>query len=266
MQSMSDVREDFRSLHREGCFLMPNSYDVGSARLLASTGLRALATTSSGFAATLGRLDMTVDRATLLDHVRAITEAVDVPVNVDSERCFADTPEGVRETVRLIADAGAAGCSIEDWDPVRSAIDVFEVAVDRVRSAAEAARECGLVLTARCEHHLRGVDDLSATIDRLGAYHEAGAEVVYAPGLTSLEEIGRVVSEVSAPLNVLLMSGGPLVAELAEVGVRRVSTGGQLARVAYGAVMAAVSSLEQRGVVDPSLPLLDREVAARAFA
>jgi 2-methylisocitrate lyase-like PEP mutase family enzyme len=265
MHSMSDVRDEFRSLHGAGCFLMPNPHDVGSARLLASAGFAALATTSSGFAASLGRVDMTVDRETLLDHVRAIVRAVDVPVNVDSERCFADTPEGVKETVRLVADAGAAGCSIEDWDPARGAMEEFESAVERVRAASEAADESGLILTARCEHRLRGVDDLSATIERLVAYRDAGADVLYAPGLTSLEEIRRVVTEVAAPVNVLLMPVGPSVAELAEVGVRRVSTGGQLARAAYGAVVAAASSLEQRGVIDPSLPLLDREVATKAF-
>jgi 2-methylisocitrate lyase-like PEP mutase family enzyme len=266
MQTMRNVRDDFRSLHREGCFLMPNPHDVGTARLLAAGGFAALATTSSGFAATLGRLDMTVDRDTLMEHVRAMTGAVGVPVNVDAERCFADTPEGVKETVGLIADAGAAGCSIEDWDPERRTIDAFEAAVERVRAAAEAADESGLVLTARCEHRLRGVDDLSGTIERLVAYREAGAEVVYAPGLTSLDEISRVVTEVAAPVNVLLMPGGPSVAELAEVGVRRVSVGGLLARVAYGAVMAAAISLEQTGVIDPTLPVLDRGMAAEAFA
>ena len=208
---------------------------------------------------------MSVGHDTLLDHVANVAGAVDVPVNVDAERCFADTPEGVKETVRLIADAGAAGCSIEDWDPKRGAMDGLEIAVERVGAASEAASESGLVLTARCEHRLRGVDDLSATIERLVAYREAGAEVVFAPGLTSREEIGRVVNEVSAPVNVLLMPAGPPLVELAEIGVRRVSTGGQLARVAYGAVMAAATSLKDRGVIDSSLPVLDREVAARAF-
>lgn len=265
MPAMSNLCDDFRLLHRDGCFLMPNPHDVGSARLLVEAGFAALATTSSGFAASLGHPDMSVGRDTLLDHVAAVAGAVDVPVNVDAERCFADTPEGVKETVRLIADAGAAGCSIEDWDPKRGAMDGLEIAVERVGAASEAASESGLVLTARCEHRLRGVDDLSATIERLVAYREAGAEVVFAPGLTSREEIGRVVNEVSAPVNVLLMPAGPPLVELAEIGVRRVSTGGQLARVAYGAVMAAATSLKDRGVIDSSLPVLDREVAARAF-
>jgi 2-methylisocitrate lyase-like PEP mutase family enzyme len=245
---------------------MPNPHDVGSARLLAAAGFPALATTSSGFAASLGRLDMTVDREALLTHVRAVTGAIDVPVNIDSERCFADTPEGVKESVRLIADAGAAGCSIEDWDPERGVIDPLDSAVARVRAAADAANESGLVLTARCEHRLRGVHDLSATIGRLVAFRDVGADVVYAPGLVSIDEIGRVVDEVSAPVNVLLAPGGPSVSELAEVGVRRVSTGGLLARAAYGAVVAAANSLVSRGVMDSNLPLLDREVAARAFA
>ncbi len=244
---------------------MPNPHDVGSARLLATKGFRALATTSSGFAASLGRQDMTVDRAEVLDHVLSITQAVDLPLNVDSERCFADTPEGVSETVRLIAGAGAAGCSIEDWDPKAAAIDPMDVAIERVRAASEAADKSGLVLTARCEHRLRGVDDLSATIERLVAYRDAGAEVVYAPGLSSLDEIRRVVDEVSAPVNVLLLPGGPSVAELADAGVRRVSTGGWLARVAYGAVLAAANSLASEGLIEPSFPVLDRAVASRAF-
>jgi 2-methylisocitrate lyase-like PEP mutase family enzyme len=209
---------------------------------------------------------MTLDRDTVIDHVRAITAAVDVPLNVDSERCFADSPEGVGETVRLLADAGAAGCSIEDWDPGRGAIDPVDVATERVRAAADASRESGLVLTARCEHLLHGVDDLSATIDRLVAYRDAGAEVVYAPGLVSLEDIRRVVDEVSVPVNVLLLPGGPSVSQLADVGVRRVSTGSLLALAAYGVVMAAAATLDAQGVIDPSLPFLDHEVAARAFA
>ena len=263
---ISRTRDEFRSLHREGCFVMPNPHDAGSARLLALAGFVALATTSSGFAASLGRPDMTVARETVVEHVRAITQAVDVPVNVDSERCYADTTEGVKETVRLLADAGVAGCSIEDWDPSRGAIDPAGVAVERVRAASEAAAESGLVLTARCEHRFRGIDDLSATIERLVAYRDAGAEVVYAPGLTALEEISRVVAAVTVPVNVLLMPGGPSVGQLAEVGVRRLSTGGLLARAAYGAVVAAATSLDTEGLIEASLPLLDHAIAARAFA
>jgi 2-methylisocitrate lyase-like PEP mutase family enzyme len=263
---MSPKRVDvFRALHSEGCFVMPNPHDVGSAKLLASMGFPALATTSSGFAATTGHLDMTVDRDTVLAHVAGVTGAVQLPVNVDSERCFAEDLDGIRETVNLVAVAGAAGCSIEDWNPGEGAIDPLDEAVLRVGAAADAAAESGLVLTARCEHLLHGVDDLDATIERLVAYRDAGAEVVFAPGLKDLDDIRRVVSEVGVPVSVLLLTGGPAVSELARAGVRRVSTGGALARAAYGAVVAAATSLLSDGVMDPSLPLLERSAATEAF-
>ncbi|HEX6209003.1 MAG TPA: isocitrate lyase/phosphoenolpyruvate mutase family protein [Actinomycetota bacterium] len=244
---MNDLRAVFRELHAQGLFLMPNPWDVGSARLLAWLGFRALATTSSGHAASLGRLDQHVGRDELLAHAAAIVEAVDVPVSVDAERCFADDPEGVAETVRLIAGTGAAGCSIEDYDPASGAIDPLEVAADRVAAAASAARAAGLVLTARAENHLYGLGDLGDTIGRLRAYREAGAEVVYAPGLLDLDEIARVVREVEAPVNVLARPRGPSIPELASVGVRRVSTGGALAMAAYGSLVSAARELLDAG-------------------
>jgi 2-methylisocitrate lyase-like PEP mutase family enzyme len=171
----------FRELHeREQLFVMPNPWDVGSAKLLASLGFEALATTSAGFAWSLGKVDQTVTRDELLAHVRALA-ATPLPLNVDSERCFPDEPGGVAETVRLLAEAGAAGFSIEDYDPARDAIDDVEVAAERVRVAAEAKGD--LVLTGRAENHLHGVDDLDDTIARLLAYRDAGADVVYAPEL-----------------------------------------------------------------------------------
>jgi 2-methylisocitrate lyase-like PEP mutase family enzyme len=257
--------EQFRSLHRVGCFVMPNPHDVGSAKLLASLGFPALATTSSGFAASIGRLDMSVDRDTVIAHLADIARAVDVPVNVDSERCFAEDLDGIKQTVRMIAETGAAGFSIEDWNPAEQMIDPFDKAVGRVGAAAEAASESGLVLTARCEHSLHGVGDLGATIERLVAYRDAGADVVYAPGLVSITDISRVVSETAGPVNVLLMRGGPSVGDLADAGVRRISTGGMLAMAAYGAVVTLASGLLSDGTVEPAVTWLDRGIAAKAF-
>src|SRR5579884_2370200 len=201
---MESRRDRFRSLHARGLFVMPNPWVVGSARLLESLGFEALATTSSGFAASLGRLDQQVARDELVAHVRALAAATSVPLNVDSENCFPDEPGGVAETVRLLRAAGAAGCSIEDYDPVAERIEDFAVAVARVREAADACE--GVVLTARCENHLHGRADLDETIERLVAYRDAGADVVYAPGLRDLGEIERVVETVGVPVNVLLLA------------------------------------------------------------
>ena len=175
---------------------MPNPWDIGSAKLLASMGFEALATTSAGLAWSLGKLDMQVTRDELVAHVGRIADATPLPLNVDSERCFPDEPGGVAETVRLLADAGAAGCSIEDFDPATGEIEPLEVAAGRVAIAAGAAP---LVLTARAENHLHGIDDLDDTIARLVAYRDAGADVVYAPGLADLDAIKRVVDEVGVP-------------------------------------------------------------------
>lgn len=226
---------------------MPNAWDIGSARLLASLGFPAIATTSSGHAAALGRPDQHVTRDELLVHVAALVGAVEIPLSVDSERCFADDPAGVAETVRLIAGAGASGCSIEDYDPRSGSIDPLDVAVERVAAAARAAGDQGMVLTARAENHLYGLGDLDDTITRLRAYRDAGAEVLYAPGLTSAEEIRRIVETVGAPINVLAMRRTPSVPELARLGVRRVSTGAGLARAAYGALAAAAHELQGAG-------------------
>ena len=243
--NVAERRARFRELHaRDEIFVMPNPWDVGSAKLLASMGFEALATTSAGLAWSLGRLDMQVTRDELVAHVVQIAEATPLPLNVDSERCFPDEPGGVAETVRLLADAGAAGCSIEDYDPAKDAIDPIEVAAARVATAAEAAP---LVLTARAENHLHGIDDLDDTIARLVAYRDAGADAVYAPGLRDLDAIGRVVEEVGLPVNVLALPGGPTVEELGSVGVRRVSTGGALARAAYGALLAGAAELRNEG-------------------
>jgi len=240
---MSDARARFRELHRSGLFVMPNPWDIGSARILADLGFPALATTSHGHAASLGKRDQQVTRDELVAHATALAAAVDVPLNLDAERCFADTPAGVAETVGLLAETGAAGLSIEDYDPVAGAVEPLEAAAARVAAAAEVARAEGMVLTARAENHLYGAGDLDDTIARLRAYRDAGAEVVYAPALTDIADIARLVEAVAVPVNVLALPGAPTVPELAAVGVRRVSTGGALTQVAYGALREAARAL-----------------------
>jgi 2-methylisocitrate lyase-like PEP mutase family enzyme len=228
---------------------MPNPWDVGSARLLASCGFEALATTSAGFAWSLGKLDQSVSRDELIAHVASLAEATALPLNVDSERCYPDDPGGVAETAALLAGAGAAGFSIEDYDPATDRIDDIGVAAERVAVAAEAAHRLAepMMLTGRAENHIRGVDDLDDTIARLIAYRDAGADVVYAPGLSDIGQIAVVVKAVGVPVNVLALPKGPTVSELASVGVRRVSTGGALARTSYGALMAAARELLAEG-------------------
>jgi 2-methylisocitrate lyase-like PEP mutase family enzyme len=239
-------RARFAELHaREQLFVMPNPWDVGSARILASLGFEALATTSAGFAWVLGKLDTQVTRDELVHHVAEIAPATDLPLNVDSERCYPDEPGGVAETVRLLGEAGAAGCSIEDWNPATGRIDDAGLAVERVAEAAEAAHafDPPLVLTGRAENHLHGVDDLDDTIARLVAYRDAGADCVYAPWLSTGEQIRAVVGAVGVPVNVLATPAVPPLPELAELGVRRISTGSLLAGVAYGALAAAAREL-----------------------
>ncbi len=262
---MTTSTDRFRSLHTSGTFVMPNPYDLGSARLLAALGFSALASTSAGFAATLGRLDMTVGRDELLDHIGPLAAATDLPLNVDSERCYAEDLPGVTETVELLSQAGAAGCSIEDWNPMTNSIDPLDVAVERVGAAAAGAASSGLVLTARCENHLHGINDLDDTVARLQAYVAAGAEVVYAPGLADLGQIARVVDAAGVPVNVLILPGGPSVAQLSEAGVRRVSTGSLLSRIAHGAMVAAAERLRDDGVINTTEPFLSGKLAAQAL-
>jgi 2-methylisocitrate lyase-like PEP mutase family enzyme len=246
----SDLRARFRALHdRERLFVMPNPWDVGSARLLESVGFEALATTSAGFAWSLGKLDQSVSRDELVRHVASLTAATTLPLNVDSERCYPDDQGGVAETVRLLAEAGAAGCSIEDYDPATDRVDDVDVAAERVSAAAEAAHRIPepLVLTARCENYLHGIEDLDDTISRLVAYRDAGADVVYAPGLVHLEQIVRLVDTVNVPVNVLALPAAPTIGELTVAGVRRVSTGSLLARSSYGALISGARELLTEG-------------------
>lgn len=242
---MTDRAAQFRALHVPGNpLLMPNPWDVGSARLLASLGFAALATTSSGFAMTLGRPDGSVSRDEAIGHAAALVAAVDVPVSADLENCFAADAEGVARTVEQAVCAGLAGCSIEDWSG--TAIYHLAAALDRVRAAVQAA-DGRLVLTARAENHLHGVEDLADTIRRLQAYQEAGADVLYAPGLTALGDIRTVVRELDRPVNVLAMAATPPVAALAEVGVARISVGGAFSYVAAAAVADAARELLGEG-------------------
>jgi 2-methylisocitrate lyase-like PEP mutase family enzyme len=249
--SQAEKAELFRALH-EGpdLLLLPNPWDVGSAKLLTWLGFAALATTSGGFAATLGRLDGSVTREEALAHGAELAAATSLPVSADLENAFADEPAGVAETIRMAVQAGLAGCSVEDFtgQPDSPIYDIG-LATERVAAAAAAAKAglVQLVLTARAENYLHGRPHLADTITRLQAYQEAGADVLYAPGLTSLDEIRQVVSAVDRPVNVLAMPGGPAVPELAEAGVRRVSVGASFAFAALGAVVEAARELREQG-------------------
>jgi len=267
--SVADRRARFRALHAgESLFVLPNPWDVGSARLLAACGFEALATTSAGFAWSLGRLDQHVSRDELVAHVSSLAEATSLPLNVDSERCFPDDPGGVTETVAQLADAGAAGFSIEDYDPATRGIDEVGLAAERVAEAAEAAHRLPepMLLTGRAENHLRGVDDLDDTIARLVAYRIAGADAVYAPGLRNIDQIAAVVEAVGVPVNVLALPGGPTIGELAAVGVRRVSTGSLLASAAYGALQAGARELLETGTSQYAEGGLSGQALKGAFA
>ncbi len=257
-QNIAAIRDAFRELHTTGLFVMPNPWDTGSAKILVSLGFKALATTSSGHAASLGKHDQHVTRDELVDHVAALAGAVDVPINVDAERCFADSVEGIGETIDLLAGAGASGISIEDFDPAKGSLESVDDAVERVAAAAAAAHRHGVLLTARAENYLYGARDLADTIDRLRAYRDAGADVLYAPGLTDLGEIGEVVERVERPVNILAFPNGPSAPELEAVGVRRVSTGGALAWAAYGALARGARELLTTGTSAYSLDGLPR--------
>lgn len=261
-------RARFHELHAgPELFVMPNPWDVGSARLLEASGFEALATTSQGFAWSIGKLDMKVTRGELVAHVEQLAASVAVPLNVDSERCFPDSPGGVAETVRLLGEAGAAGCSIEDYDPEADRIDDVALATERVAEAVAAAGSFDppLVITARAENHLRGVDDLDDTIGRLTAYRDAGAHCVYAPWLRDLERIERVVRELGVPVNVLAVPDSPPVPELARVGVRRVSTGSLVAGAAYAVLEAAARELLGAGTSTYATTRVSPELIEAAF-
>ena len=243
----------FRALHeREGAFLIPNPWDVGTARLLAHLGFEALATTSAGYAFSVGRSDQTVGREASLEYASAIASATGLPVSADLENGFGVAPETVAETVRLAAAAGVVGCSIED-STARADHPIYEKeqAAERVRAAAAAARGLPFpfTLTARAENYLHGRLDLRDTIQRLQAFQEAGADVLYAPGLATKDDIAAVVSSVDRPVNVLVgLAGMQLnLTELAAIGVKRLSVGSALCRAALGAFLRAAREMRERG-------------------
>jgi 2-methylisocitrate lyase-like PEP mutase family enzyme len=256
----------FAALHDQAMpLLMPNPWDAGSARLLASLGFAALATTSSGFAGTLGRLDGHVTRDEALAHAAAIVAACDVPVSADLENAFAHEPESVAETIRLAVGTGLAGASVEDFAK-RETDPIYDLGLARARiEAAAAAAHDGavhIVLTARAENHLHGRNDLRDTITRLQAFQEAGADVLYAPGLTAIDDIRTVVNEVDRPVNVLFSPVGPTVSELADAGVKRISVGGAFSYVGLDAVATAAREFLERGTYG----FADHVVAGRAVA
>jgi 2-methylisocitrate lyase-like PEP mutase family enzyme len=246
----TDLRRTFRQLHERGCFVIPNPWDLGSARLLAQLGFPALATTSAGFAWSLGRRDNHVSLDEVLAHFRSIANSVDVPVNGDFEGGFAIEPKQVGANVRMATETGISGLSIEDstGDPSEPLFD-FKLAVERVRAAREAidASKTGVILTGRSEGFIVGRPDLAETIRRLTAYAEAGADCLYAPGISTKDEIVAVVEAVAPkPVNVLA-SGDFTVAELREWGVRRISVGGALARAAWTGFFQAAKEIAERG-------------------
>jgi 2-methylisocitrate lyase-like PEP mutase family enzyme len=238
----------FLELHRrDRPLLQPNAWDVGSAKVLVALGFEALATTSSGFAATLGRLDGEVTRDESIAHGAQLAAAVDVPIAADTENGFADDPAGVAETVAMAVAANLAGCSIEDW----SGDSIYEIGLarERIAAAAEAAHRgpAHVVLTARAENHIHRRDDLADTIARLHAYQEAGADVLFAPGLRTADDIRSVVASVDRPVNVLVMPGCPTIDELAEIGVARISVGGAFAYAALAGLIDAATELRDEG-------------------
>jgi 2-methylisocitrate lyase-like PEP mutase family enzyme len=241
----------FLALHHDARpLLQPNAWDVGSAKVLVALGFEAIATTSSGFAATLGRLDGNVTREEAIGHAAQLAAALDVPVAADTENGFADDPAGVAETVAMACAAGLGGCSIEDFSGgPDGTIYGAAFAAERVAAAAEAAHggPAHVVLTARAENHIHGRDDLPDTIARLQAYQAAGADVLFAPGLRSLADIRAVLSAIDCPLNVLVMPGCPPLDELAAAGVARISVGGAFAYAALAGLITAATELRDHG-------------------
>jgi len=253
MRTQAEKGLAFRALHqREHAFIIPNPWDIGTARLLAYLGFEALATTSAGYAFSVGQPDATVGREETLTHVAAIVSATDLPVSADLENGFGDSPESSAETIKLAAAAGLAGGSIEDV-PRRSGAGPYELehAADRIRASAEVVRGLpfSFTLTARAENYLVGKPDLKDTIARLQAYQEAGADVLYAPGLTTKEDMSAVVRSVERPVNVIMgLQGVQLsLADLSAIGVKRISVGSALSRAALGAFLRASREMLEHG-------------------
>lgn len=252
MPTVADKRAEFRRLHESGCFVIPNPWDVGSAIFLQSMGFKALASTSAGFAWARGLGDGGVTRDMVLAHLAEISAAVDVPVNADFEGGYAHEPEGVAESVRLCCEAGVSGLSIEDFtgDRAKPLYDL-ELSVARIKAARAAIDKAGgdVLLTGRSEGFIRGKPDLEETIRRLKAYADAGAECLYAPGITTREQISAVVKAVAPkPVNILMGTPSELtVKDIAELGGRRISVGGSLARSAWGGFIRAAKQIKDAG-------------------
>jgi 2-methylisocitrate lyase-like PEP mutase family enzyme len=256
MPTQAEKGRAFRALHeRDHAFIIPNPWDAGSARILAYLGFEALASTSMGYAFSIGMRDNTVGREGILEHIAVLASATDLPVNADLENGFGDDPAIAAETIRLAAAAGVVGGSIEDaTGREEGPIYCFEHAVARVEAAVEAARSLPFTftLTARAENYLHGKPDIKDTIKRLQGYQEAGADVLYAPGLRTKDEIAEVVRSVDRPVNALMGLQGVLLsqAELSEIGVKRISVGSALARAALGAFVRAAKEMKERGTFD----------------
>jgi methylisocitrate lyase len=247
----ADKRAAFRKLHESGCFIIPNPFDVGSAKALQHLGFKALASTSAGFAWTIAKADNRVTVDDVCDHLAAICSAVDIPVNADFEDGFAHEPDKVGANVARAVKTGVAGLSIEDFtgDNAKPLFD-SALAIERIRAARKAidADNSGVLLTGRCEAFLRGQKDLKLVIDRLTAYAEAGADCLYAPGIATPEEISAVVKAVHPkPVNLLVGAAGPSLKEAADLGIRRISVGGALARAAWGGFMRAAKEMAEQG-------------------
>jgi 2-methylisocitrate lyase-like PEP mutase family enzyme len=253
MRTQAEKGSAFRGLHEQNsAFVIPNPWDIGTARMLAGLGFDALATTSAGYAHSVGQRDQTVGRERMMAHVAEIVLATDLPVSADLENGFGDDPATVAETIRLAGNAGLVGASIEDSTRGREErVYELELAAERVRAAAEMARSLpfSFMLTARAENYIVGRPDLKDTIKRLQAYQEAGADVLYAPGLTSEVDIARVVSSVDRPVNVLMGFPGAVLshAELSRIGVKRISIGSALSRVAIDAFVRAALEIRDKG-------------------
>ena len=254
MPTATEKRRAFRDLHAGGCFVLPNPWDIGSARYLQHLGFKALASSSAGFAFAQGRPDGGVPREMMLAHFRELVAATDVPVNADFEAGFADDPAGVAESVRLCIETGIAGLSIEDstGEDAHPLYD-FDLALARVRAAREAIDQAGgkVLFTARSEGFIRGRPNLAETIRRLRAFAEAGADCLYAPGIRTRDEITAVVQAVAPkPVNLLISTASFTLKDISAMGVRRISVGGTLARVAWGAFIRSAREIAEQGKFD----------------
>jgi 2-methylisocitrate lyase-like PEP mutase family enzyme len=253
MPTIAERRETFHGLHQNGCFALPNPWDIGSAKYLEHLGFKAIATTSAGFAFSRGLADGAVGCDLMLAHIREMVETTDLPVNADFENGYADDPDGVAENVRLCVETGVAGLSIED-NSGRGDEPLYKVefAVARIRAAKAAIGDSGVALTGRAECFLVGVNEIDEVIRRLSAYAEAGADCLYAPGIRERDQIAAVVKAVAPkPVNLLISApGGLTIRDAADLGIRRVSVGSALARAAWGGFIHAAKDLAAAGTFD----------------